>query len=89
MLQENGVAERMNMTLNEHARSIRLHNGLPKTFWADAVSTAAYLINRGPFVPLSHRLLEEVWNRKEVNLSHLKVLVVLHMSMMSLILGVS
>ena len=43
--QQNGVAERMNKTLNERARSMRLHARLPKTFWADAVSTAAYLIN--------------------------------------------
>ena len=43
--QQNGVAEPMNRTFNECARSMRLHVGLPKTFWADAVSTAAYLIN--------------------------------------------
>ena len=41
--QQNGVADCMNRTLNEHARSMRLHVGLPKTFWADAVSTATYL----------------------------------------------
>ena len=44
-LQQNGVAERMNRTLNERARSTRLHAGLPKTFWANAVSTATYLVN--------------------------------------------
>ncbi|RVW38125.1 Retrovirus-related Pol polyprotein from transposon TNT 1-94 [Vitis vinifera] len=71
--QQNGVAERMNRTLNERARSMRLHAGLPKTFWADAVSTAAYLINRGPSVPMEFRLPEEVWNGKEVKFSHLKV----------------
>ena len=43
--QQNGVAERMNRTLNELARSMRLHVGLPKKFWADAFSTVAYLIN--------------------------------------------
>ena len=43
--QQNGVAERMNRTLNERARSMRLHAGLPKTFWADAISSATYLIN--------------------------------------------
>ena len=43
--QQNGVAERMNRTLNECARSMRLHAGLLKTFWADAISTATYLIN--------------------------------------------
>jgi hypothetical protein len=73
MPQQNGVAERMNRTLNEHARSMRLHAGLPKTFWVDAVSTAAYLVNRGPSVPLGHKLPEEVWSGKKVNLSHLKV----------------
>jgi transposase InsO family protein len=60
MPQQNGMAERMNRTLNEHARSMRLHVGLPKTFWIDVVSTAVYLINRGSFVPMSHRLLEKV-----------------------------
>ena len=71
--QQNGVAERMNRTLTERARSMRIHAGLPKQFWAEAVNTAAYLINRGPSVPLEHRIPEEVWSEKEVKLSHLKV----------------
>ena len=62
--QQNGVAECMNRTLNGRARSMRLHAGLPKTFWAYAVSTAAYLINRGPSVPMEFRLPEEVWSVK-------------------------
>ena len=36
------------------------------------MTIAAFLINRGPSVPLSHRLLEDVWSGKKVNLSHLK-----------------
>ena len=71
--QQNGVAKHMNRTFNKRARSMRLHAGLPKTFWADAVSTAAYLINRGPSVPMKFRLLVEVWSGKEVKFSHLKV----------------
>nr|CAN76388.1 hypothetical protein VITISV_037906 [Vitis vinifera] len=71
--QQNGVAERMNRTLNKRARSMRLHAGLPKTFWPDVVSTATYLINRGPSVPMEFRLPEEVWSGKEVKFSHLKV----------------
>ena len=43
--QQNGVAKHMNRTLNERARSMRLHAGLPKTFWTDAISTVTYLIN--------------------------------------------
>ena len=64
MPHQNGVAKRMNMTLIERARSMMLHAGLPKTFWADAVSTTAFLINSVSSVPLSHRLPEEVWSGK-------------------------
>ena len=64
---------KLHLPLNEHAKSIRLHAGLPKTFWADAVSTAAYLINQGPSVPMEFRLPKEVWSGKEVKFSHLKV----------------
>ena len=71
--QHNGVAERMNRTLTERVKSMRIQSGLPKLFWVEAVNTAAYLINRGPSVPLEHRIPEEVWSQKEVNYSHLRV----------------
>ncbi|WCJ44212.1 Retrovirus-related Pol polyprotein from transposon TNT 1-94 [Euphorbia peplus] len=71
--QENGVAERMNRTLCERARSMRLKCGLPKMFWAEAVNTAAFLINRGPSSPLENDIPEEAWSGKQVNLSFLKV----------------
>ena len=38
--QQNGVAEHINRTINERAKSMRLHFGLPKVFWVDAVNTA-------------------------------------------------
>ena len=60
------MIDQMSMTFNERARSMRLFVGLPKTLWVDVVSIAAYLINRGTSVPLSHRLPEEVWSGKEV-----------------------
>ena len=63
----------MNITLNERARSMRSHVGLQKTFWANVVSTAAYLINQGPSVPMEFRIPEEVWSGKKVNFSHLKL----------------
>ena len=71
--QQNGVVECMNRTLNKRARNMRLHAGLPKTFWADAISTAAYLINRGPSVLMEFRLVKEVQSGEEVKFSHLKV----------------
>ncbi|KAE8730942.1 Major allergen Pru ar 1 [Hibiscus syriacus] len=71
--QQNGIVERMNKTLNERARSMRIHVKLPKFLWAEANNTAAYLINRGPSVPLDGGIPEEVWSKKEINLSHLRV----------------
>jgi len=36
--EQNGVAERMNKTLNERARCMHIQSGLPKAFWADAIN---------------------------------------------------
>ena len=58
--QQNDVVGRMNMTLNERVRSMRVHVGLLKTFWADAVNTTGYLITRGLSVRLDCRISEEV-----------------------------
>ena len=70
--QENGVSERMNRAIMERARSMRLHAGLPLQFWADAVDTAIYLINRGPSSALDGGIPEEAWTGKKVNYSFLK-----------------
>ncbi|GJU35902.1 putative ribonuclease H-like domain-containing protein [Tanacetum coccineum] len=44
--QQNGVAKRKNMTLIEAARTMLADSFLPNTFWAEAVSTACYVLNR-------------------------------------------
>ncbi|GJT36721.1 ribonuclease H-like domain-containing protein [Tanacetum coccineum] len=44
--QQNGVAERKNMTLIEAARTMLADLLLPTTFWAKAVSNARYVHNR-------------------------------------------
>ncbi|GJU77547.1 retrovirus-related pol polyprotein from transposon TNT 1-94 [Tanacetum coccineum] len=44
--QQNGVAERKNMTLIEVARTMLADSLLPTTFWAEAVNTACYVQNR-------------------------------------------
>ncbi|GJX07952.1 putative ribonuclease H-like domain-containing protein [Tanacetum coccineum] len=45
-LQQNGVAERKNRTLIEAARTMLANSLLPIPFWADAVNTACYVLNR-------------------------------------------
>lgn len=70
--EQNGMAERMNRTLIEKARSMLYGAGLPKTFWAEAVSTAAYLVNRSP--ARGHgKTPEEIWTGVKPDLSHLRV----------------
>ncbi|GJU28561.1 putative ribonuclease H-like domain-containing protein [Tanacetum coccineum] len=49
--QQNGVAERMNRTLIEAARTMLADSLLPTTFWAEAVSTACYIFNRNQANP--------------------------------------
>ncbi|GJW77746.1 putative ribonuclease H-like domain-containing protein [Tanacetum coccineum] len=42
----NGVAKRRNRTLIEAARTMLVDSKLPTTFWAEAVNTACYVLNR-------------------------------------------
>jgi hypothetical protein len=51
---------------------MRLHAGLPLQFWADAVDTVVYLINRGPSSSLDGIIPEEEWTGKKINYSFLK-----------------
>ena len=46
--EQNGVAERKNRTLMEVAKSMLSSASLPKQFWAEAVDTASYVLNRIP-----------------------------------------
>ena len=44
----NGRVERLNRTLKHHAKAMLVHAGLPLKFWARAIMTAAYVVNRLP-----------------------------------------
>lgn len=58
--QQNGVAEHKNMTFNEQARYMRLHDELSSKFWTYIVNTTVYLINHGQYFILDCRLPKEV-----------------------------
>jgi len=58
--QQNGVAERMNQTLLQRARCMRLNAGLSKEFWAEVVNTAVYLVNRSPSTAIDLKTPQEV-----------------------------
>ena len=59
--QQNGVAECMNRTLVEMARSMLIGANMPQRFWAEAVSTAAYLQNRSPTKAIQGITPYEAW----------------------------
>jgi transposase InsO family protein len=71
--QQNGVAERLNRTITETARCLRLNVELPKIFWAEAVDMACYIINRSPRVALDGKVAEEVWTGQEVDYSFMRI----------------
>ncbi|GJV37387.1 retrotransposon protein, putative, ty1-copia subclass [Tanacetum coccineum] len=60
--QQNGVAERMNRTLMDKVRCLLIQSGLPKTYWAEATCTAAYLINRSPSRAIEKKTPMEMWS---------------------------
>ncbi|KAG8481022.1 hypothetical protein CXB51_025745 [Gossypium anomalum] len=60
--QQNGVVERINRTIMEKVRCMLSNANLPKSFWAEAASTACFLINRSPSVAIEKKTPQEVWS---------------------------
>ncbi|GJU38495.1 retrovirus-related pol polyprotein from transposon TNT 1-94 [Tanacetum coccineum] len=71
--QQNGVAERMNRTLLERARAMLATTSLGKSFWAEAVNTACYVINRSPSTAVELKTPMEMWTGNPVNYSDLHI----------------
>ncbi|WVZ15253.1 hypothetical protein V8G54_012819 [Vigna mungo] len=71
--QQNGTAERKNRTIMEMARCLLHDKDLPKKFWAEAVNTAVFLLNRLPTKALQHRTPFEAWYGYKPELFNLKI----------------
>ena len=71
--QQNGVAERMNQTLVNGARSLLRHSGMSKGFWAEAINVAAHVLNRAPRKGLDWRTPYELLFGKVPEVSYLRV----------------
>lgn len=70
--EHNGLVERMNRTIIEKARCMLLDANLPKSFWAEAVSTAVHIINRSPCNSSLQMVPEEAWSGKKPDMNHLR-----------------
>ena len=72
--QQNGVAERMNRTLLETARSMMAHAGLSEKYWAEAVEAASYIRNRTSTSALDgNKTPLQAWSGRKPDVSNLKV----------------
>ncbi|GJT69622.1 putative ribonuclease H-like domain-containing protein [Tanacetum coccineum] len=70
--QQNGVAERRNMTLIEAARTMLANSKLPTTFWAEAVNTACYVQNRVLVVKPYNKTPYELFHGRTPTLSFMR-----------------
>ena len=67
---QNGVVERLNRTLGVMTRSMLSGSILPKKFWAEAMSTAAYLQNQSPTKVVKGMTPYEAFHGNKLNGSH-------------------
>ncbi|KAK8936006.1 hypothetical protein KSP39_PZI013951 [Platanthera zijinensis] len=71
--QQNGVVERKNRTLQELARTMLAEFSLPRSFWAEAVNTASYVMNRVMLRPLLKRTPYELYFDRKPSVSYFRV----------------
>ena len=68
--QQNGVAERRNITLLEMVKSMMTQANLPIQYWGDALMTAAYILNRVSSKSVSSTPYE-LWTCRKIDLNWL------------------
>src|ERR1044071_5787940 len=71
--QQNGVVERKNRTLEDMARTMLISSGLAPSFWAEAVNTACYIINRAMLRPILDKTPYELLGGLPPSIAHLRV----------------
>ncbi|GAU43218.1 hypothetical protein TSUD_301050 [Trifolium subterraneum] len=71
--QQNGSAERRNITIMNMVRCMLRCKHLPKELWGEIVNTACFVLNRCPTKRLDNVTLEECWSGNKPNVIHLKV----------------
>lgn len=71
--EQNGRSERDNRTLVESARSMLHAKKLPTRLWAEAMNTAAYILNRTPTSCTKGTTPYEIWTGKKPDLAHTRI----------------
>ena len=72
---QNGVAERINWTIQERVTAMLQHSGLKLEFWAEALHVVVYLINLSPLKAIRLKVPQALWSRKEPAYDRLHILI--------------
>ncbi|KAE8255524.1 hypothetical protein A4X13_0g3015 [Tilletia indica] len=70
---QNGVAERMNRTVQDKARALMHGASASHQYWPSAMTTASYLVNLLPSKAIGNKVPMERWEGQKVDTSHLRV----------------
>lgn len=70
--EQNGVAERRNLTLMDMTRWFLAQSSLSPSFLGEAINTANYVQNQCPSKSLGGKTAHEIWTGKAQDVSHFK-----------------
>jgi hypothetical protein len=71
--QQNGVAERKNITIIKETKAMIHDQNLPMIMWAEASMTAVYVQNRSPHQILKNMTLEEAFTRVKPKVGYFRI----------------
>nr|KYP39875.1 Retrovirus-related Pol polyprotein from transposon TNT 1-94 [Cajanus cajan] len=71
--QQNGIAERKNRTIMDMVRCLLKAKQMPREFWAEAVSTAVYILIRCPTKSVCDKTPEEAWSGRRPSIQHRRI----------------
>ena len=73
ILQQNGVVERKNRTIEERVKCMLSYTKVLKSFRVKALRTTSNLINLSPLAPLNGDVPEKFWTEKDISYKHSQV----------------
>ncbi|CAM8917648.1 unnamed protein product [Rhodiola kirilowii] len=71
--QQNGVVERKNRTLEDMSWTMLIASRVPKSFWAEAVHAACYILNRASLRSMIGKTPYELLRGRKPKISHIKI----------------
>jgi len=71
--QQNGVVERKNRTLQEMARTMLNESNVENYFWAEAINTSCYILNRVSIRKVLNKTPYELWKNIKPSISYFHI----------------